>query len=185
MLDKTQVQAVFTRVSRALTGIDYAQNPQKQLIQIKNDVTIGDQSYTLDWDVFVSENELSHKDLLDWLAGHDGWDADATKLGNVMVAYLIGTVSTSLSKRLALNIGVIEAMLEELDLTFAELVEKVGVSHTASRQIPDGCLNQEFYDALKGATAQLLEVQGYESHRNIFAKTAAKAGKKVGKLKIK
>lgn len=182
--DKSKIQAVFGRIARLLTGVDYLDNPSKQVLQIKNDVTIGGNEFELDWDNFVAGYGMSHRDMIHWLSGHEDWDEDATNVGNACLAYFVATITTSLSKRLVLNIAIVQEVLSELEITYEELVESLEVTHTASRQIEDGCLTQSFYDSLVSATAELAQVQGYESHRNIFAKTAKKAGKPTPKLKL-
>jgi hypothetical protein len=169
---KNEVRAIFSRVTNALTGVTFLSSPAKQLIQTKATFKLGDKEYKLDWNVQTSDNGISHRKLLLWLTS----DSDVANTGNVMLGYLLATLSNDISRRCVLTIAIVEEILAETGMTFSELVEKLGLSVT------DGCLTQTYYDSLKTATLETLQVQDYTCLRDVFAKT--KNSESIADVKI-
>lgn len=181
LTDKS-IRAAFSKISKSLVGLDYLKNAAKQLTQTPAvfGVVDSDEDQTVHWNLVISahnkgksaDEQINHKSFLAWL-GSDKGDADT---GRVMIAYLVSRLSTSLARIAVLTTLVLEDVLNETGLTYAELVAELGITCPNN---PDEKKNHamsiEFYGAMKIATAEVMATRGYKAGRDIFAK--AKTGK--------
>jgi len=176
LTDKS-IRSAFSKISKSLVGLGYLDNSSKQLIQTAAafGVVDNEEDQSVDWNLVISKHnkgkpadeQINHKSFIAWL-GSDTGDADT---GRVMIAYLVSRLSTSLARIAVLTTLVLEDVLDETGLTYAELVKELGITCPNN---PDEKKNHsmsiEYFGAMQIATREVMATRGYKAGRDIFAK---------------
>jgi len=181
LTDKS-IRSAFSKISKSLVGLDYLDNSAKQLTQTAATfgVVDSDEDQSVNWNLVISEynknrpvdQQINHKSFIAWL-GSDKGDSDT---GRVMIAYLVSRLSTSLARIAVLTTLVLEDVLDETGLTYAELVAELGITCPNSPdEKKNHAMSSEYFQAMQIATREVMATRGYEAGRDIFAK--AKTGK--------
>lgn len=156
----------------------YLKNAPKQALQAVREIRIADSVATIDYETIRKEKDangkvtksLSHRDYVTW-AKESGNEVHIKAL----VAYLMESIAYDLSRRCVLNMAILAEVCESTGLTFETIVKDLQLSADSAP------MTQAYYDALAIAANEVAKCQGYQSHRDIFGKTA-KTGEVPAKL---
>jgi hypothetical protein len=175
-LEKAQVKAAFGRVQEALEKSGLGNAP-KQLLQVRAIFALGDNEPELtQWNLILDNataeaqrknpdaTSVSHGRFIKFIANSGRQD-----YGHKVLAYLMALLGNDVSKRTMLTVHVLSEVLEELEMSYTELVEHTEVSSDKR------CMTQEYFDAMQVVCNEFAKVQGqdYTCLRDIFSKGKA------------